>query len=705
MSPAPAAELLALRPRTVITQIDRAIALRLLERNLQIVTALCERALADAWDSGRLAFGSEGPFPFAPEAAGILGLTRGKASEQLELAERHLEAARDALRTDLQGLGVPVTPLGEMKTEFDLDRTAMQILHVIAAPALWPELARLYSMLSASDPGRSLVDELKLVELLRRENVSRYEIAAQLAPQAPLVRYGLVHARERADRSRAFFELTVHPVVLARLRAQPDLDEEGAAQRIPDSRALEDMALPPGLAETIVDTLSRPIGTLRLVLRGRRAAGRRTLVAALAARAGRSAWSLDLALLPREPRPFIEKLRQETEGIFLRSAIPCLTGFESLPAGAGVRDEVQQLLRQLPMPLVLRAAADADLPIDGDHVAFHLPPLGESRRVRVWRSTMERHGVEGDAASLASRFSAGPGLVERAARAAGATDVAVEKVMTQHLDSRLARVAQRVTPLPSWDALVLPLDFLDSVHELIARVRHRRKVFEEWGFERMLTTGRGVTALFQGGPGTGKTLVAGVMANALGLELYRIDLSRVLSRWLGETEKNLAEAFDAAEDGRVVLLFDEADSLFAKRTEVRSSTDRYANLEVNYLLQRLDSFEGIAILTSNFGASIDPAFRRRLTAKLTFPFPDKEERERLWRAHLPAELPVEGQLDFAELARDYEIAGGYIRNCMLRAAFLAAENGAAVSQSLLVRAIEIEFREGGKLAAKGKLES
>src|SRR5262249_35239871 len=214
--------------RTGPAQADRGIALRLLERNLQVVTALCERALADAWDSGRLVFGNDGPFPFASEAAGILGLTRGRAIDQLALAERHLDAARTGLKSELEVLGVPATPLGELRTEFDLDRTAMQILLVIAGPALWPELARLYAMLSGSDTARPLVDELRVVELLRREDISRYEIAAQLGPRAPLIRYGLVRSRERTDRSRAFAELTVHPVVLARLRAEPSGEHEGA---------------------------------------------------------------------------------------------------------------------------------------------------------------------------------------------------------------------------------------------------------------------------------------------------------------------------------------------------------------------------------------------------------------------------------------------------------------------------------------------
>jgi SpoVK/Ycf46/Vps4 family AAA+-type ATPase len=240
--------------------------------------------------------------------------------------------------------------------------------------------------------------------------------------------------------------------------------------------------------------------------------------------------------------------------------------------------------------------------------------------------------------------------------------------------------------------------------ELIARIKHRRKVFETWGYERIISTSRGVTALFQGGPGTGKTMVASAIANDLGMDLYRVDLSRIMSKWIGETEQNLARLFDAAEDGHAIVLFDEADSLFAKRTEVRSSVDRYANLEVNYLLQRLDSFDGIAILTTNFGTSIDGAFKRRLSFRLTFPFPDEEMRELLWKAHVPTEVPTAGEFQFGELARRYRLSGGYIRNASLRAAFLAAEEQSPLTQDHLERAIRAEFREIGKLAESGVLE-
>ena len=373
------------------------------------------------------------------------------------------------------------------------------------------------------------------------------------------------------------------------------------------------------------------------------------------------------------------------------------------------------MLRHHPGPIALRLPADAQIPLDPGYLLLDLPIRNEAQRGEAWAAALERHHIElTDPSELAGRYRVGPGIVERvcaevARRPDRPADAAawvreLDDAVRQHLENRLGTTANRVTRLASWADIVLPEDILDSLLELTARVRHRKTVYEQWGFDKSITTARGITALFQGSPGTGKTMVAGVIARDLGLELYRVDVSRITSKWIGETEKNLGSLFDAAEDGQVMLLFDEADSLFAKRTEVKTSVDRYANMEVNYLLQRLDSFEGIAILTTNFGSAIDPAFKRRLTYRVTFPFPDEEMREQLWRSLIPPQVPVQGKLDFAALSQRFRLSGGYIRNATLRAAFLAAEEGTALTHAHLERAIRMEFREIGKLAETGTLE-
>ncbi|MBA3818768.1 MAG: ATP-binding protein [Deltaproteobacteria bacterium] len=272
--------------------------------------------------------------------------------------------------------------------------------------------------------------------------------------------------------------------------------------------------------------------------------------------------------------------------------------------------------------------------------------------------------------------------------------------MRGHLDDRLSGLARRVTCTQSWADLVLPADQLEQIIELVARVRHRAQVLDDWGFADKVGRGVGLAVLMSGPPGTGKTMAAGLVARELGLDLYQVDLSRVVSKYIGETEKNLATVFDAAETGHAILLFDEADSLFAKRSEVKSSNDRYANLEVNYLLQRVEQFRGISLLTTNHETSIDEAFRRRIAIHVRFPIPDESYRELLWRAMLPARAEVARDIDFAGLARAFAMTGGYIKNAALRAAYRAADESSAITHALLWRAARTEYEAMGKLACE-----
>jgi hypothetical protein len=452
------------------------------------------------------------------------------------------------------------------------------------------------------------------------------------------------------------------------------------------------------------------------VIRGRTGAGRHALLAALAERVGRGIGIIDLMAAPREPARVVTALETALRRAKLRGLVPCVDGVELIaPDDPDVRQQIMAVLRRHPGPVALRLPTGARPPLDPGYLLLDIPARTEYERLASWAAALDRHAIElADASDLASRYRVGPGIVERvchevAHRPNRPTDAAawirtLDEAVRQHVVNRIGGTATRVADLASWADIVLPEDISDSLLEITSRVRHRKIVFEQWGFAKSITSARGITALFQGSPGTGKTMVAGVIARDLGLELYRVDVSRITSKWIGETEKNLGALFDAAEEGQVMLLFDEADSLFAKRTEVKTSVDRYANMEVNYLLQRLDTFEGIAILTTNFGNSIDSAFKRRLTYRVTFPFPDEEMRERLWRSLIPPQVPIAGNLDFASLAQRFRLSGGYIRNAALRAAFLAVEEGSALTHAHIERAIRMEFREIGKLAESGALE-
>jgi len=254
---------------------------------------------------------------------------------------------------------------------------------------------------------------------------------------------------------------------------------------------------------------------------------------------------------------------------------------------------------------------------------------------------------------------------------------------------RLESLAQRIAPIASWDDIVLPEPQLQTLREITAHVRHRSRVYESWGFARKSARGLGITALFAGPSGTGKTMAAEVLARDLRLDLYSIDLSQVVSKYIGETEKNLRRVFDAAEEGGTVLLFDEADALFGKRSEVKDSHDRYANIEVSYLLQRMESYRGLAILTTNMKSALDTAFLRRLRFMVQFQFPEPAQRAEIWRRVFPAETPTEG-LDVDKLAR-LGVAGGNIRSIAMNAAFLAADDDEPIRMLHLLRAVRTEY--------------
>jgi len=336
-------------------------------------------------------------------------------------------------------------------------------------------------------------------------------------------------------------------------------------------------------------------------------------------------------------------------------------------------------------------------------VPVPISPLSRDGRRRMWSAVLPELGEE--SALLATRH-----MLEPAAAAEAAADVRA----IQALDDRAASVddvAQTVRaragltlsagikmlrPTATWESLVLPGDATAQLGEAVARLRHHGTVLGDWRFLDGRPGAAGVRMLFAGPPGTGKTLSAEVIAGALGVDLLLVDISRVVSKWIGETEKNLAGVFEAAERSQAVLFFDEADALFGRRTEVSDAHDRYANLETAYLLMRLERFEGLAVLATNARQNIDPAFNRRLEFVIEFDEPGPADREALWRCHIPGEAPLSADVDLAELATAFPVVGGVIRNAAVAAGFLAAEDRDPISRKHLIRAIRREYDKSGR---------
>jgi hypothetical protein len=328
-------------------------------------------------------------------------------------------------------------------------------------------------------------------------------------------------------------------------------------------------------------------------------------------------------------------------------------------------------------------------------------------RAGWWRASLANAAGDGlDAAAETTQFRLGPLQISRAALAAQqqaalhgepVTPADLRAGARAQNASELERCARRVSPVVGFDDLVLPGEQVAGLRELAARARHRERVLDEWGLGNHSSKGRGITGLFAGDSGTGKTMSAEVVAMDLGLDLYVIDLSTVVDKYIGETEKNLDRVFSDAEGMNAVLLFDEADALFGKRSEVSDARDRYANVEVAYLLQRMELFDGIAILTTNMRANVDEAFTRRIDVVIDFPRPDEDDRLRLWQINLPAEVPRAGDDDLEFLAHAFDLAGGNIRNVCVCAAFLAADAGRLVTMADLVRGVAIEYRKLGRM--------
>jgi SpoVK/Ycf46/Vps4 family AAA+-type ATPase len=352
-----------------------------------------------------------------------------------------------------------------------------------------------------------------------------------------------------------------------------------------------------------------------------------------------------------------------------------------------------------------------------------LPDPDYAARRELWReglTTLDRPGQPelgtDTLAGLADRFRLTARQIEDAVQTARAAaiwrdphnphvgQVDLFAAARTHSTPILSNLARKITPHYGWDDIVLPADTVAQMREICSYVEHRHTVYEQWGFGRKLALGLGLMALFAGESGTGKTMAAEIIAGALGLDLYKIDLSNVISKYIGETEKNLNRIFAEAETSNAILFFDEADALFGKRSEVKDAHDRYANIETAYLLQKMEEYDGVVILATNLKMNIDEAFLRRMHFVVDFPVPSEDDRRRIWQGALPAQLPLAPDVDFDFLARKFKVTGGNIRNITLLAAFLAAGDGQVVRMEHMVQATRREFQKIGRMVTPSDFE-
>jgi hypothetical protein len=615
------------------------------------------------------------------------------APDTVELAAAELDAdAAEAAGADLR--------LRRLARQFGLDTLDVDLLLIALAPDLDPRFERLYGYLHDDVSRRRASAGLALELIGGSELAGAGPSRSMLGPEGALVDQGLLLV-EDTDRPFLTRPLRVPDRVAAHLLGD-DAPDPLVAPLLGEVQEVR-------FGDAAVLARALEAGVPLVYVRQAGGASGRALARAAFAALGRPAVDVDLSRLRAtdEPRPIAEAASREArlrgagliagplEAIVERGAAAVRAFGEARPPVVLVGTRGWDPAWSREVPLVL----DAPVP-------------DEMQRHELWVGALNGSAPLGfDPATATRAFRLGPEQVVRAARAAHRAAVAAARDLEPpdiaagaraQNAAGLERLARRVEPAAGWDDLILPRAVDTQLREIAARARHRDRVIGEWRMGHTTARGRGVTALFAGDSGTGKTMSAEVLAGDLGLDLYVIDLSTVIDKYIGETEKNLDRIFTEADGVNGVLLFDEADALFGKRSEVKDARDRYANVEVAYLLQRMERFDGIAILTTNLRANVDEAFTRRLDAIVDFPLPEEEDRLRLWVRNLPDRVPREAGLDLVFLARQFRFPGGNIRNICVSAAYFAAAAGRPIGMADLIRGTEREYRKLGRLTVEAE---
>jgi AAA+ superfamily predicted ATPase len=629
----------------------------------------------------------------------------------------------------------PHSPIAWLRRAFHLTPFDCDVLLLALAPEIDRRYERIYAYLQDHVARKRPSVDLAL-NLLCPDALARLEQRQRFAPAAPLRRHGLLHLlpeRDSEQPSLLAHTLKADPLVLQLLLGQPQLDERLAAYASYTTPAPQDSPL-----TLSPDTIRRLTAVTQAAQRyqtpaclhfyGPLGTGKRETAVYLAAHLQTPLLEINLHRLRQNHADWREPLRVALRQQQFQRCLLYLSPLDAVaPPEFGLQAADLLALLTEAQGITILAGQRPFLPqtehlLEVAPVSFDVPDT-QTRR-RLWQMQLERHHLpanETTSADLAARFRLTPRQIETAVAAArtqanwqqiGAegseTAVTPDQLFAaarQQCGHDLAALAQKITPLYSWSDIILPDETAAQLHEICRRVACRYQVLHEWGFDAKLSLGKGTNALFSGPSGTGKTMAAEIIARELGLDLYKIDLSGVVSKYIGETEKNLDRIFRAAENANAILFFDEADALFGKRSEVRDSHDRYANIEISYLLQKMEEYPGLTILATNLRQNLDDAFVRRLAFMVHFPFPDETSRQQIWRGVWPVQTPLHPDVDLDLFARRFKLSGGSIKNMALAAAFLAADEGVPVGMAHLYQAARREYQKMGKALSLAEIEA
>ncbi len=605
----------------------------------------------------------------------------------------------------------PDLPFLRLVSSFGLDTLDAYILLACLAPELDRRYERLYAFLQDDMSVRRMTVNL-LMSLLGGTLEQRYIVWERVQPHAPLMMNRLVVAIPNPEKPNAAglsHRLGVDPRVVQHLLGDPQPDERiRATLGTPPSDAL------PALPQSEFDRLCDGLAAAPLVyFKGRPDVGQVNTATALCDAYNASLTVIDGEKLAKLDMSFNDAWRLAIREAYLNESALLIDRWNALLGDDTQPDaDLWDALYSYERPVFL--CGDKDWEPMNPHrqrrmlrAEFDVPNVPE--RMATWQSVTLDAGIDIEEAVLgeiSNKFRIPRDSIRRAVNTA--LDVAATRQqpvtrndlytgIQSHISLQLGALADRITPRFTWKDLILPPEQMEQLHEITNRARFAYRVQQEWGFIKRIANANGVSALFAGESGTGKTLAVQVIATALGLALYRIDLSAVVSKYIGETEKNLSRIFSEARSSNAILFFDEADAIFGKRSEVKDARDRYANIEVAYLLQQIEDYDGVAIMATNLRQNLDEAFTRRIDFMVDFPFPDGEYREKLWQAHFPPEAPLDPAINLADIAERYHLAGGNIRNAALASAYLAAADGGVISLDHIRSAIRREHQKMGRL--------
>jgi hypothetical protein len=569
---------------------------------------------------------------------------------------------------------------------FNLSSFDCDVLLLTIAPELDLRYERLYAYLQDDITRRLPTIDLAL-NLLCQTPEEKLQQRQHFSPQSALISQGILHTI--ADPNQVQPSFLAHYLKLDdRIRQFLLGDDSLAAELQPIAKLETPNPVQATQPQELQTAIAQP--TVRLYIQGIPGIGKHRIAETIAAELGLLLLTVDLSQLD------ITLLPQVLREARLWNAVLYLAAADSLETQTAKR--LSQQIQTAPGPILLGGSM-SQAPLAGDWRYFRLTNLDRHQRRDYWQQALQQANIQlsdPEFDTLTDRFNLTPAQIDRTLAQAEPTLTSLLAAARQQSDQTLGKVAQKLSPKYTWADIILPPAPLAQLQEIGNQARMRSLVYEQWGFDRKLSLGKGLNILFAGPPGTGKTMAAEVIANDLQLDLYKIDLSQVVSKYIGETEKNLDRIFTAAHSANAILFFDEADALFGKRSEVKDAHDRYANIEVGYLLQKMEEYEGTAILATNLRQNMDDAFVRRIQVIVEFPFPDQEFRRQIWRVMVPPELPIDGAIDFDWLAQEIKLPGGNIKNIVLAAAFLAASDGQVVTMNHLIQASEREYQKLGR---------